>query len=199
VAEAASGLAMLVTAAIVGGAGAALYAFGRRAAAYYVPGWTVILIGIGPVYWAVLYAVKRRRGRTGLPVVEPRRPTSDRVAVLGILVALFLGALALAVILFRLQTPYHVLVIGPFGVLFGALWLVHGLRSRDWEDVGVGAALSVLSAAAFWRGALPPEVWLALASALFAVSGAVKHGRWRRWVRGRAAGASEAAAKEARP
>jgi len=184
VADAASGMAILVTAAVIGLAGALMYGLGEREAPYYVSAWIAIFVGIGPVYWGLFFALKRARRGAGLPSVEPRRPSVARVALLGLAVALYLAIFGASVILLRPRASYWLFLIVPFGALFGGLWLVRGCLAREWEDGVVGLAIVAISVLPLAYRASAPEVWVVLAAAAFAVSGAAKHIRWRRWVRG---------------
>ena len=196
IANAASGLAILITAVAVGAAGALMSGLGEREAAYYGPAWVAILVGIGPVYWALFLLLKRARGRAGLPSVEAKRPPAVRVALLGLAVALYLALFGAAVILFGGRGMDGLLLILPFGVLFGGVWLVRGCLAREWEDAIVGVGIAAVSVLPVVHGAVTPEVWLVLAAACFAVSGGVKHLRWRRWVRRLPMGGEDTSARE---
>ena len=187
-ANAASGLAILITALAVGAAGALTVGLGEREAAYYGPAWVGILVGIGPVYWVLFILLKKARGRAGLPSVEARRPPAVRVALLGLAVVLYLALFGAALILFGGRGIGGLLLVPPFGVLFGGVWLVRGCLTREWEDAVVGLGLAAVSVLPVACSAVTPEIWLVLATACFAVSGAVKHVRWWLWRRGLAAG-----------
>jgi len=183
IANAASGLAILVTAVAVGLAGALMVGLGEREAAYYGPVWVGILVGIGPVYWVLVLLLKRVRRWAGLPSVEAKRPPAGRVALLGVAVALYLALFGAALILFGGRGRGGLLLVLPFGVLFGGVWLVRGCLTREWEDAVVGLGLASVSVLPVACGAVTPELWLVLAAACFAVSGAVKHVRWWLWRR----------------
>jgi hypothetical protein len=185
-----------VTAAAVALAGALMLGLGEREAGYYGPAWVAILVGIGPVYWVLFLLLKRARGRAGLPSVEARRPPAGRVALLGVAVALYLALFGAAVILFGGRGMDGLLLVLPFGVVFGGVWLVRGCLVREWEDAAVGLGLAAVSVLPVAYGAVTPEVWLVLAAACFAVSGAVKHLRWRRWLRAVPRQAEAAPARE---
>jgi len=197
IANAASGLAILITALAVGAAGALMVGLGEREAAYYGPAWVAILVGIGPVYWVLFILLKKARARAGLPSVEARRPPAGRVALLGVAVALYLALFGAAVILFAGRGMGGLLLVLPFGVLFGGVWLVRGCLTREWEDAVVGLGLAGVSVLPVTYDAVTPELWLVLAAAWFAVSGAVKHVRWWLWRRALVGDGSGKARREA--
>jgi len=196
IANAASGLAILLTAVAVGAAGTLMYGLGNREAPYYGVAWVAILVGIGPVYWGLVTALKKARGRAELPSVEAKRPSAGRVALLGLAVVLYLALFGAGVILLQPRATDRLFLILPFGVLFGAVWLVRGWLAREWEDAVVGAGLAAVSVLPVAYRAVAPEVWVALAAACFALSGAVKHARWWLWRRSVGADGAGAAAPE---
>ena len=183
IAEAASGLALLVTAMAVAMVFGLLYGLGDRSAAYYVPVWMAVLVGLGIVYWALFFWFKKRRAGAGLPVVEARRPGPLKIALLSVGLGLYMVMGAVVAFLVRASSVYHLMLIIPFGVVYGVVWCVHGVQVRQWEDIVVGIVLSAVSAGILLKADFPPEVWLILFAACFVFSGLVKHLRWHDWLR----------------
>lgn len=192
-AEAASGLAILVTAAGVAAAFGLLYGLGDRSAPYYLAGWIAILCGLGVAYWALFFWIQKRRTKAGLPVVEARRPGPLKIALLAVGLVLYIVVGAGVALLLRGSGAYHLMLIVPFGVVYGTLWCIHGVQVCGWEDVVLGSGLIIISAFPLHDRAFPPEVWAILFAACFVFSGLVKHLRWRRWVRTVGAESSPAA------
>lgn len=182
-AEAASGLAILVTATVVATAFGLLYGLGDRSAPSYLPGWIAILCGLGIVYWALFFWIQKRRTKAGLPVVEARRPGPLKIALLAVGLVLYIVVGAGVALLVRGSGAYHLMLIIPFGIVYGALWCIHGVQVRGWEDVVLGSGLIIISAFPLLDRTFAPEVWAILFAACFVFSGLVKHVRWRAWVR----------------
>ncbi|KPJ73486.1 MAG: hypothetical protein AMK72_10670 [Planctomycetes bacterium SM23_25] len=182
-AEAASGLALLMTAAAVALTFALLYALGERSASYYVPVWMAVLVAMGLAYWVLFFWIQKRRTRAGLPVVEARRPGPLKIVLLSVGLGLYVVMGAVAAFLVRASSAYHLMLIIPFGVVYGVVWCVHGVQTRQWEDTVLGLVLAVASAGTLLVRDLLPEGWLILFAVCFVVSGLVKHLRWREWVR----------------
>jgi len=191
-AEAASGLAILVTAAVVAAAFGLLYGLGDRSAPYYLAGWIAILCGLGIVYWALFFWIQKRRTKAGLPVVEARRPGPLKIALLAVGLVLYIVAGAGVALLLRGTGAYHLMLIIPFGAVYGTLWCIHGVQVRGWEDVVLGSGLIIISAFLL-NPTFLPEAWAIIFAACFVFSGLVKHVRWRAWVRTVQANPSHAA------
>jgi hypothetical protein len=157
----------------------------------------VTLFSIGILYWALFFWIKRRRAKAGLPVVEPRRPSPLKTAILTVALAMYILAGCLVIILFRAGESYRFVLIIPFGVAYGILWALHGLRVHQWEDVIQGIALAAISGIVALDARFPPEIWLILFALCFIPSGLVKHLRWRRWLRSLSNGGAEPTAEGA--
>jgi len=183
IAESASGLALALTATVVATAFGLLYGLGNRAAPSYVAGWLAILCSLGIVYWVLFFWIQKRRRRAGVPVVEARRPGPLKIALLSVGLGLYVVVGAVVAFLVRASSAYHLMLIIPFGIMYGILWCVHGVQVGQWEDTVQGITLGAASAAAFLKADWLPEGWLILFAACFILSGIVKHLRWRQWVR----------------
>ena len=183
IAESASGLALALTATVVATAFGLLYGLGNRAAPSYVAGWLAILCSLGIMYWVLFFWIQKRRRRAGVPVVEARRPGPLKIALLSVGLGLYMVMGAVVAFLVRASSVYHLMLIIPFGVVYGVVWCVHGVQVRQWEDIVVGIVLSAVSAGILLKADFPPEVWLILFAACFVFSGLVKHLRWHDWLR----------------
>jgi hypothetical protein len=177
---------------------ALLYTLGNRSSAYYVPAWLATLFGLGIVHWTLFFWIQRRRTREGIPVVEARRPSWGRIAVLTIALGTYLLAGCLLILRLGNYEAYRLILILPFGLAYGILWAVHGVQARQWEDIIQGAALGAITGTMAFVPRFPPEVWLILFAASFVPSGLVKHLRWRRWLRSMPADRLEPAAEGVR-
>lgn len=183
IADAATGLSILLAAVVVSAAFALLYAMGNHSSPYYAAAWIAILAGLGLLHWPLFFWIQRRRARAGLPLVEARRPSPARIVVLAAALGLYLVGGYLLMTFVNAHAVYRFGLIVPFGVLFGLGWGAYGLRRRQWEDVVQGLALGAVTGVMAFDPSFPPELWLTLFAFCFVPGALVKHLRWRTWVR----------------
>jgi hypothetical protein len=183
IAESATGLSLLVAALAVTAAFALLYTLGDHSSPYYAAGWIAVLAGLGVVHWSVFFWIQKRRAGAGLPLVEARRPGPGRILALTVALGAYMVGGCLLMVFLNAFSLYRLILIVPFGVLYGLAWGAYGLKRRQWEDVIQGMALCGITAIVALDPRFPPEVWLTLFAFCFVPSGLVKHLRWRRWVR----------------
>ena len=198
-AESAVGLSLFAAALVVATAFVLLYTLGDRSSPYYVPAWLGVLFGLGVVHWPLFFWIQKRRARAGLPLVEAKRPSVVRIALLTAALAVWVLAACLVILHLRDFEAYRFAIVVPFGIGYGVLCGIRGVGCRQWEDVIQGAVLCVVSVIVALSPRFPAEVWLILFALWFVLSGLVKHLRWRRWVGSLADRAAEASPEGVQP